>query len=1016
MGMDLYLHIFHFHRYFRIVAAQILLLSWRNLFFAVTTIIFMKKVKQTITSVYVYRCEGNAIGRFALLHLFIFIGIASGALASIPANAATRHYQIDYVPLADALTHFAEQADLQILFQPENLPAIHVEPITGDYTVEETLALLLRNTALNYILSSNGVVIIQSQVKSESSVVPDSVSTSLDNIPVPQPEELVVTGIQGSLRRNLEIKRESNAILDAMNAEDAGKFPDKNIADSLQRIPGVSVDRIWGEGRDIYIRGTDKDINRTLMNGQNVASAYWWANDNPSRGFNYTILASELISSLRVYKSPQADIDEGSIGGTVIIYTHKPFDMDRNGFRLTLEEQYSELPDAYDPQVSLLGSWQNAEKTFGALASLNWQNASTRRDGLEAFPDNSLYSINDGQGNITDDVYVIWGGGSAIFQQQRERVTNNITLQWHPVKDWQAVFNYVGSSMDMKISNQNYLFMPGGFKLQEEPAVIVSSPRFGTTGDGKKILLGGTMDNAHSTGAALDAIFRRAYVNSNVYDLDVEYTQGNIIIHTQMGSTSADGGTHQDQLYRFIGNTRERFSLSRNTIEIEYLDLDPQDPHSLPTFSSDSRDWIRNMSDDEIYAQTDIQWALDESFFSAIKTGIKWRDQKIENNRQIGGIETANQLWATFSYMGLANVSTGLTPELHDKTASPHSLTRFAWVDETKVNDIFSPAFEQGLMSYRYDDEAFYRINETISAAYIKGEFQKNFWHGNVGLRAVNTQQTATANEEQVRQSHARHYNDYLPNLNLAYDYRDNLIFRAAIARAMARPTFQNLSSNIVIDGTNGTASGGNPDLQPFRARQGDIGVEWYFDSASLLSATAFYKTISTFVYSETQAENLEGRKLNVTRPYNAEGARISGLEVQWQQNIGNGVGFSSNYTYTQARVASQDKKQLLKLPGNSRDQINASLYFEDVHYSLRLSYNYRSKSYGELLSGTQDETNAYQQWDFTAAWKPVSITSFYIEAINLTNEVIYYRTANDIPQGLYENGRRFAAGVRLGF
>ncbi len=944
---------------------------------------------------------------------------AIGLLWSQLAVADTLYYSIEKQPLAKALTQYAEQSNLQILFRPEALPNIDVEPLAGQYTPVAALEMLLRNTQLQYTFGAKGAVVIQAIPKALPEPVTDNPHSIAQpqELPAPQTqEELLVTGIQGSLRKNLQIKRESGSILDAMNTEDTGKFPDKNIADSLQRIPGVSVDRIWGEGRDIYIRGTDKDINRTLMNGQNVASAYWWANDNPSRGFNYTILASELISSLRVYKSPQADIDEGSIGGTVIIYTHKPFDIAGNDLRLTLESQYSELPDAIDPQASLLGSWQNSEQTLGALISLNWQNTSMRRDGLEAFPDNSLYSIVDDKGEVTNDVYVIWGGGSAIFQQTRERNTSNLTLQWEPNENWQAVFNYVGSSMDMKISNQNYLFMPGGFKLREDPPVVVSDPRFGATGDGRKILLGGTMNNPDSIGAALDAIFRSAYVDSAVYDLDLEYHNDQVLLHAQLGTTNANGGTDQDQLYRFVGNTREQFSLSRNSIEVNYLDLDPHDPHSLPYFSGDSHNWIRNMEDSEIYAQSDAEFTLDNAFFSALKTGVKWRNQTIENNRRVGSIDTGNPLWSSFSQTSLASVSMGLTPELHRQTATENSLTRFAWVNEARANQVIAPVLKNGLMRYRYDQEAFYRIDETINAAYIKSEFLYDNWQGNLGLRAVNTRQESSAYEEQQRHTNARDYNDYLPSLNLAYEYRPDTIVRGSLSRAMARPSFQNLSSNIVIDGTNGNASGGNPELEPFRAQQGDLGVEWYFDSESLLSATGFYKTISTFIYSETQEEILNGEQLNVTRPYNAEGAHISGLELQWQQNFGKGFGLLSNYTYTKATVASQDKQQLLKLPGNSRDQINASLYYEDARYSLRLSYNYRSKSYGELLSGTQDETNSYQQWDFSAGWTPVDYATFYIEGINLTNEVIYYRTANDIPQGLYENGRRFAMGVRLRF
>lgn len=967
----------------------------------------MIKVKKTI------RCSlALPLRTRAALVAQLVIGLFCSQLA----NADTLNYSIAKQPLAQALTQYAEQSNLQILFRPESLPNIDVEPLQGQFTHTQALDLLLRNTQLQYTVSARGAVVIQATAAAPPIQPPAPTETVNKKSAAPVPEEMLVTGINTSLRRNLLTKREAGGVLDAMNAEDAGKFPDKNIADSLQRIPGVSVDRIWGEGRDIYIRGTDKDINRTLMNGQNVSSAYWWANDNPSRGFNYTILASELISSLSVYKSPQADIDEGSIGGTVIIYTHKPFDMDDRSLRFTLEGQYGELPNTIDPQISLLGSWQNNSRTFGALIALNWQNSTMRRDGLEAFPDNSLYTFSDDKGEITEDAYVIWGGGSAIFQQARERDTRNITLQWQPNDNWQVLLNYVGSAMDMDISNQNYLFMPGGFKLRESPPVVVSNPRFGTTGDGRKILLGGTMNNADSIGAALDAIFRRAYVDSHVYDLDMEYRNDNALVHMQLGTTNANGGTTQDQLYRFVGNTRERFSLSRNSIEVEYLDLDPQDPASLPIFSSDSHDWIRDMEDSENYAQMDLQLDLDQPFFSTVKTGIKWRNQTIENNRRIGSIDTEHPLWENLSHTGLASVSAGLTPILHKHTASTKSLTRFAWVDEQLANTIIAPVLQQGLMTYRYDHDAFYRIDEDITAVYAKGEFAFERWRGNIGLRAVHTAQISSAFFAQALLANTRSYNDYLPSVNLTYELGPDVLLRSSISRAMARPSFQNLSGNIVIDGTNGNASGGNPNLEPFRAQQGDLGVEWYFDRASLLSATAFYKTISTFIYSQTQEEIVNSERLSVTRPYNAEGAHISGLELQWQKNLGGGFGLLSNYTYTKATVASADKQQLLKLPGNSRDQINASLYYEDNAYSFRLSYNYRSKSYGELLSGTQDETNAYQQWDFTTSWQATEHTSIYLEGINLTNEVIYYRTANDIPQGLYENGRRFTLGVRLRF
>ncbi|KKK89828.1 hypothetical protein LCGC14_2729180, partial [marine sediment metagenome] len=143
-------------------------------------------------------------------------------------------------------------------------------------------------------------------------------------------EVIQVRGIRGSVVKSLNTKRYSNAIVDAVTAEDIGKFPDQNVAESLQRITGVSISRNFGEGERVSIRGTSESQNRTLLNGQAVGSADWWTNSAANRGFNYTMLPSEIVSGLEVYKSPEADIDEGSIGGTVIVRTRKPLDLDAN--------------------------------------------------------------------------------------------------------------------------------------------------------------------------------------------------------------------------------------------------------------------------------------------------------------------------------------------------------------------------------------------------------------------------------------------------------------------------------------------------------------------------------------------------------------------------------------------------------------------------------------------------------------------------------------------------------------
>lgn len=823
-------------------------------------------------------------------------------------------------------------------------------------------------------------------------------------------EELMVTGIRGSLQQALAVKQNSDAIVDAINAEDIGDFPDKNVADSLQRIPGISVDRIWGEGRDIFVRGTNSTMNRTLLNGQNVASAYWWANDNPSRGFNYSILASELVSSLEVYKSPEADIDEGSIGGTVIVRTRKPLDLDSGVLKMTAEGVYSELPDKWDPQLSALGSWKNDDGTFGILASFSSQERSVRRDGLEAFADNSLYSVTDQNGVVTDDVYAVWGGGSAIFQQKNERTTSNLTLQFRPTDAWDLALNYVKSDMDSDNNNQNYLFMPGGYKLANGDTV--TDPVFIPTGDGKKALVGGTLENPNSGGAAIEPIFRKASVESQVLDFDATYTAETWKAHFQAGATEAEGGSDRDTGYWFEANTRERINLGPKTVEIEYLDIDPTDHSALTLLSA--RDWIRKMEDEENYAQVDFEKELSGSFITSVKAGLKFRDETITNNRTAGTTDSSHPAWKTIT---MDMVSGGLTPKLHGEAATSGSLTQYAWIDGKKAEDVIDTMFDAGAMVYTYDTKAFYEINEQISAAYVKAKFEAGNLHGNFGVRAIETDQTSKAYIDGAIGSVGRTYTDYLPSLNAIYDLNDELKLRGAISKVMARPTFQDLSANITINATTASASAGNPNLKPFYADQFELGVEWYFDEGAILSATAFSKSLDTFVFNRTASENIDGQTLTVTRPYNApDGADINGLELQWQQEFGSGFGMTANYTYTDASVPALDGGQKLKLPGNSEDQANASVYYENDSVSVRLSYNFRSEAYGGLTSGSQVVTAAYDQWDATADWAVTDQVTLFVTAVNLTNEVIYQRTDDGIPVGFYENGARYSVGAKVQF
>lgn len=852
------------------------------------------------------------------------------------------------------------------------------------------------------------------QLYAADAAVAEAAAQATDAAPAGEPAVVEVKGIRERLKRNLAEKRDSGNVIDTVTAEEVGKFPDKNVADSLQRVPGISVDRTWGEGRDIFVRGTDKNLNLTQLNGQAVASGYWWKNDSQSRGFNYDILASELVGSIDVYKSPSPDLDEGSIGGLVNVKTRKPFQLKPFVAQVSAEATYSELPKKTDPQLSGLLSWTNEQKTFGALVAVSQQKRTMRRDGLENFTDTTKYNIVDQNGVVTPGAYASWGGGTPIFRQDRERTTGNITLQARPNANTDISLNYMNSDMSMDNSNQNYLWQAGGL-VDAQGNIVVTDPRFITTSDGTKALVAGTV--GPTNGVSFEPIFRQSYVKSQVLDLEGTYDADNWRFHGQAGTTKGSGGSDHDRNFWFTGNTRATFNLAPDTYEIKYLDMNPLDPTKLTLQST--RDWIRRMETKENYAQGDLTIDLNGAFFKSIKVGVKLRDTKVQNRRIIGTNGPGNPGWETLT---LADLSTGPSPLISQEAASAGSLTQYAWVDDGLASSRGFAMFDKGMV-YAEAKGEYYRIKEKIYATYVRADFAVGQWRGDFGARLVKTDQTSEAyqdlngNGNYVLGSVSRTYNDVLPSLNAVYSVNKDLLVRGAVARVMARNTYSDLSASTEVSGTTNAATAGNPFLKPYHANQAEIGAEWYYADASLLSATLFAKKLDTFIYTQSALENVGGVTRSVTRPYNASGGQtVNGLEVQWQQAFGSGFGAIVNYTFTDAKTGANANGQKLNVVGNSRNQANITGFFEKGGYSARLSYNSRSKSYGGLNEGGQDVTSAYGQWDASASWDVTPKVSLYLTAVNIGNELIRTNTTDGLPVGVYENGARYSVGVKAKF
>lgn len=278
--------------------------------------------------------------------------------------------------------------------------------------------------------------------------------------------EILVTGYRSSIDRNLRDKRNSAAVVEVITAEDISKFPDRNVADALQRVPGVVITRDGGEGRTVSVRGLQPDLTLTLLNGNYIATSE--TNSEATRSFNFLLMPSNLLGKAELFKSSEARIDEGGIGGTVILHTRRPLDLPAWSGFVTAEGTYADTTERVDPQLSGQLSWKNRDETFGVLVSGTWQKRQTRtmsattedwlwydqngaRSGVDVngnpfSPAPSEWwgqsGFNDQNGRLYSGFFMPTAVNFGIRDENRERLGIQATAQWRPTDGLTLTANY----------------------------------------------------------------------------------------------------------------------------------------------------------------------------------------------------------------------------------------------------------------------------------------------------------------------------------------------------------------------------------------------------------------------------------------------------------------------------------------------------------------------------------------------------------------------------------------------
>jgi iron complex outermembrane receptor protein len=853
-------------------------------------------------------------------------------------------------------------------------------------------------------------------------------------------DEIVVTGIRRSLQRSIAAKRNADVVQEVITAEDIGKFPDKNVAEALQRVPGVVINREFGEGERVSLRATAPNLTKTLVNGHAIATADWFVLEQLSatRSFNYLTLPAEIVGQVEVYKSPQADVVEGGIGGTINVHTRDPLDLDPYTITGSAQMVYSELRKSWDPQASGLFSWRNDARTVGLLLGAVYQKRDIRRDGVE------VLGYFDPAGDPTGTALVPSLIGSALFKQERERYGANFGLQFRPNDALEFNITGLWSKFGADNFNQNYLAwgsqaLGGGGTLSDavvEDGTVVAG-RITSTPGGRAVVY--------------DAIDRKAFAKTWSLDFDMNWRPTDAgTFHLKFGQTKAAGDTTAQPFYEGGAPGAFTFDLRGRAPKVSFIGVDPTDPSDL-AFDFGSLHQITN-DDAEKYAYADYEHELGYGILQSVKVGLKYTDHDRETDflaTTYGGFFLPLLASGCGGPCTSPDFAGDLTPgDFLDGVASSGTLTQFWQVDRQRLQDIYY-GLPENVRARIINPPENHSVNEKAFGGYGMLKLRGNSWRGNVGVRVVRTRQNSTGNligvpagPDTVNDNAfgvylpvtvKETYTDILPSANASIDLTPQLVLRLAAGRTMARPDYTDIVPRVNLNPGSLTASGGDPSVEPYRANQADVSLEWYPDRDTLVAGAFFYKDIKSYVTDAISteifpvqtanpntslctainlADNLYNCEFAVNRRANGAGGTNKGFEFQAQRALWGGFGAIVNYTYADAQLDDDGE-----VPGVSKHAFNATGYFENDFLTARLSYNYRSKffiTYDRAVPLNQKATKSLDASVSANVTRNVALT---FDAINLTEEKIeQYSSTTSRPRGIYNNGRQFYVGARFRF
>ncbi|GGB56753.1 TonB-dependent receptor [Blastomonas aquatica] len=982
------------------------------------------------------------------------------------AQNATRRVQIAIAaqPMDRALEQLARDSGTDILFTRATVAGLRAPSLVGEFDAETAVRRLIKGTQLTVTRDASGALIIRSASdarRAPQGAAADGVNTE---------KEIVVTAFfSKGIARALDLKREADSTSDAVVAADIGKLPAFNIAEALQRVPGVTIVREAGEGQFISVRGLGPNFQAVTFNGMPLAYNENIRNSGQSgRQFRLQVLPASLIDSIVITKSPTADLVENGVGSNVDIRLINP--LDRGTFvAASAHAGFEERTDTVNPNGSIAAGWRNADETFGILAGVSYSRREVQFDRLRTgWVDVAVAGLGTVRAPFDAQPY--------LELEDRERISGVFGLQWRPSSNVEFDFDALLS----QFNNETYerrltYFINSEISRLDVSSAVVEDGRLvaGTIRGGRIRNYSEFLDQSHQN-LQLNGTVRLDLAGWKI-EPRLSYSRALSDLETpiQRAQFRTGSGRGGNVTFDFRGDVA-----SKAKVPALFTDLDLTNPALMPFESLQIRP-INSKDEDttavlNMFRQTDF--GIGNLRFTSLRFGGQYSDRTRDYQRRDRSSTVlrpgVTRTDAFLSFPVPSNAFNQSIGTFQPWTNVDWELFNSSYVLPNEFDGVNPSA--KDLVATAADLQNSYRIGEEIVAGYGRLDFASAIGDfpvtGNIGIRYVRVatevdgttvspvRNAAGAVTTMVTPQTTRaNYAEWLPSFNSTIKFRDNVQLRLGVARTMTQPSLSELRNSV---GTNsltvarifneGAAalndttlnfqgSAGNPNLKPYSSWNFDASFEWYFDEFGALTAAVFYKDVTDYIASDFEVRSLAFAVSNgttlpvdilVASPVNVGNAKIRGVEFGYTNKLPFGLGITATATFASSKLTLDRLDvgvQTAGIKGISDVSYSITPFFESGPFEINASYTYRSNymtDAGAVVTSlpTPDDVVANFQdgfgiLDIGTSFKLRPNVELFAQAVNVLNQrqVSYAGTKEDFTE-IHTFGRSINFGVRAQF